>query len=113
MLVIDEIDTFSKSHSHGAFKKLIADLISKGQPQDSTQRKSLSLNVKRVLVGPKSGAEIFVSNKLATTEPQSRYCLSVIGIANSVELFKGDMDIRKSAMNGGFESASTLKMKES
>ena len=111
MLVIDEIDAFSKSHSHGAFKKLIADLISKGQPQDTTQRKSLSLNVKRVLVGPKSGAEIFVTNK--ANEQQSRYCLSVIGIANSVELFKGDMDIRKSAMNGGFESASTLKMKES
>ena len=34
LLVIDEIDAFSKSHSHGAFKKLIAELISKGQPQD-------------------------------------------------------------------------------
>lgn len=62
-------------------------------------------------MGPKSGAEIFVTNKLSN--PQSRYCLSVIGIANSVELFKGDMDVRKSAMNGGFESASTLRMKES
>ena len=72
LIVIDEIDALSKTDaSKMVFKRFIKNIIDFNGTLEIKQKKNLS---KRVIEAPIEG-----------------YSLSIIGIANSVELFKGEL----------------------
>ena len=68
LICIDEIDAFSGKHS--VFVDVLKKLL----------RQKPDLKIKSV------GRKIVASNK-----PEDGYCLTVVGIANSVELFQGEI----------------------
>ena len=81
MIVIDEIDALSKTDaSKMVFKRLIKKIIDFNGTLELKQKKNLS---KKVI-----GA------------PNEVYSLTVIGIANSVELFKGELATSSKSVKG-------------
>lgn len=121
ILVIDEIDSFSKSMSERSFKRFLKKMLNFGDPKKPSilpkaskgttsqskreETKQSPRNKRKQKQLPKE--ELTYSDWMPEEVNDTRIAVTVIGIANSVELFQGELN----AISSSAKSASDIVQK--